>query len=184
MNSIPKSDSILPVFKDLLLFCIICSLNSKQFVRASKAVHDVPRCLLWSHLPSPASSAKSLYSQDCPASSRLPHFTKTSSLSLNDFCLASPPDKLLLIFHSPTQMSPAFTAFLCFQAEVAPNLCFNGRLVPFPISAISLLSFLNPHTQHRAQHPIVTHYYANEDFELRKCFVYLSDIIWRFFDEI
>lgn len=52
MNSIPKSDSILPVFKDLLLFCIICSINSKQFIRASKAVHDVPRCLLWSHLPS------------------------------------------------------------------------------------------------------------------------------------
>lgn len=47
-----KSEPVSPLVKDLLLFCIVYRIDPKQFIRASKAVCDLPSHLLWSHLKS------------------------------------------------------------------------------------------------------------------------------------
>lgn len=167
MNSIPKSDSILPVFKDLL-FCIICSINSKQFIRASKAVRDVPSCLLWSHLPSSCLLCKIFLLP------RLPCLSTTPSLCEDHFPLSK---WLLSCFSSrQTHISQPHLDVPCFPSFPV----FSGRSCSQPFMlmdtwshfpyVISLLSFLNPHTQHRAQHPVLTHYLCRWSLRVKEMF--------------
>lgn len=171
MNSIPKSDLILPVFKDLLLFCLICSINSKQFIRASKAVHDAPSCLLWSHLLSSCLLCKISLLPRLPCLSMTPflykdHFPSSKWLLS---CFSSKANSYLYFTAPPG--CPLISQLSClFRQKLLPTFHVNGHLVPFPISAISLLSFLNPHTQHRAQHPVFTHYLCRWRLQVKEMF--------------
>lgn len=185
MNSIPKSDSILPVFKDLLLFCLICSINSKKFIRASKAVHAAPSCLLWSHLLSSCLLCKISLLPKLPCLSMTPflykdHFPSSKWLlscfsSRQTHTHISQPHLDVPWFHS----FPVFSGRSCSQPFMLMDTWshFPYLLLVYYHFWIRTLS-----TELSTQYLLIT--YADEDFKLRKCFEYLSDIIWRFFNEI
>lgn len=168
------------MFKDLL-FCIICSINSKQFIRASKAVRDVPSCLLWSHLPSSCLLCKIFLLP------RLPGLSTTPSLYKDHF----PLSKWLLSCFSSRQTHilqldvPCFPSFPVFSGRSCSRpFMLMDTWFHFPYLLLVYYHFWIPtlSTELSTQYFLIT--YADEDFKLRKCFEDLSDIIWRFVNEI
>lgn len=127
------------MFQDLLVFCIICSINSKQLIRASKEVHNLHSLLLWCHLPSSCLLCKVSLLPWLPCHSMTPSLYK-DRFPFSKWLLPRFSSRQTLTYISQPQLDvPCFHNFpVPFRQKLLPTLYFNAYLVPFSISTLRI----------------------------------------------